>query len=109
MIAPATVATASPDSLPIAILALFALGAAVLYSVRIAYTLVARYRTAHSSEAGTVAFGLLFLTTVPIVLRFILASIGGISVDTINIVTALSELAGLLAILVTIYEPGGQQ
>ena len=101
--------TASPDSLPIAILALFALGAAVLYSIRIAYTLIARYRSAGSSDAGYVALGLLFLTTVPIILHFILASIGGIPGDTIDIVTALSELIGLTAILVTIYEPGGNQ
>lgn len=101
--------TASPGSLPIAILALFALGAAVLYSIRIAYTLIARYRSAGSSEAGYVAFGLLFLTTVPILLHFILASIGGIPGDLIDIVTALSELVGLTAILVTIYEPGGKQ
>jgi cobalamin synthase len=109
MISYFTFVSVSPDSLPIAILALFLLGAAVLYSIRIAYTLIVRYRTANSSEVGYVAVGLLFLTAVPIILHFILASIGSVSGDVIDIVTALSELVGLLAILVTIYEPGGKQ
>lgn len=109
MISAPIFATASPDSLPIAILALFVLGAAVLYSIRIAYTLVEKYRSAGSREAGYVAIGLLFLTTVPILLHFILASIGGITGDIIDIVTALSELVGLTTILVSIYEPGGKQ
>ncbi|MGM0372645.1 MAG: hypothetical protein ACQEQJ_09125 [Halobacteriota archaeon] len=109
MIAASSLATASATSVPIAILALFVLGGAVLYSIRIAYTLLTRYRAAESSETGYVAFGLLFLTTVPIVLRFVLASVGGIPGDVIDIVTALSELAGLTAILVAIYEPGGNR
>ena len=109
MISLKTVATTTPDSLPVAILALFVLGAAVLYSIRIAYTLVRKYRSAGSSEAGYVAVGLLFLTTVPILLHFVLASIGGIPGDVIDIVTALSELVGLTAILVAIYEPGGKR
>jgi hypothetical protein len=96
------------NSLPIAILALFALGAAVLYSIRIAYTLFDGYRTATTSRAGYVAVGLLLLTTVPIVLRFVMATWGAFSVDAINVVTAGSQLLGLGAITVGIYTGGGR-
>lgn len=94
-------------SVPIAILALFALAGAVIYSIRIAYTLLRGYQTALNSRAGYVAIGLLLITTVPIILRFVMATLGTIPSSGIVIVVALSELAGLGAILVGIYDPGG--
>ena len=95
------------SSLPIAILAVFTLAGAVVYSTRIAYTLYRGYRTATTSRAGYVAVGLLLITTVPIVLRFVMATVGTVPTAVILVVVAISEIAGLAAILVGIYEPGG--
>lgn len=96
------------SSLPIAILAVFALAGAVVYSTRIAYTLYRGYRTATSSRAGYIALGLLLITTVPILLRFVMATVGTVSTAVIGIVAAIIEIAGLGAILIGIYDPGGE-
>ena len=96
-------------SLPIAILALFALAGAIVYSTRIAYTLYRGYQTATNSQAGYLAVGLLLITTVPIALRFVMATLGTLSTAVILIVTAACEIVGLGAILVSIYDPGGDR
>lgn len=101
--------SSATTALPIAILAVLALGVAVLYSLRIAYTLLEGYRTASSAAAGYVAVGLLLLTTVPIVVRFVVATWGLLSPTLINALAAASELLGLLAIVVGIYRPGGER
>jgi len=97
----------SASSLPIAILAVFALAGAVVYSTRIAYTLYHGYRTATTSRAGYIAVGLLLITTVPIVLRFAMATVGSVPTAVIVVVAAVSEIAGLVAIIYGIYDPGG--
>lgn len=99
----------TPGSLPIAILALFALTGAVVYSTRIAYTLYRGYQTARNSRAGYLAIGLLLITTVPIVLRFVMATLGTLSTGVILIVAGIIEIAGMGAILVGIYDLGGDR
>ncbi len=101
------VLAANPNSVPIGVVALLALGAAVVYSLRVAYTVVEGYRTAESSSVVYIAAGLLLLTTVPILLRFVLATVVSLPAYAISGLTGLSELLGLGAILYVIYFPRG--
>lgn len=110
MIGVGRVATTQADvTVPLGVIAVMVLSLSVIYSVRIAYTVLQGYRTAESSRVLYLALGLFLLTTVPILLRFVLATVAGLPAYAISGVTGLSELAGLGLILYVIYVPARKE
>lgn len=93
-------------SVPVGILAVMVLGIAVLYSLEIAGELLAGYRRSSSRAAAAVAVGLVFVTTVPIVLRFGLSTLGLVSPTVVRILAATSALLGLTVVLIVLYGGG---
>lgn len=99
---------AADVSVPVGILAVLGLGLAVLYSLWIAATLVRGYRTAATHRSGWVALGLLLVTTVPISVRFLAGTYGGLTPADVSTVALTSELIGLATILLALYAPRGE-
>jgi len=96
------------SSVPVGVLAILVLGAVVLYSLWIAVTLLNGYRSASSYRSGGLAVGLLLLTTVPISLRFGVATLGMLSTPAISALALSVEVVGILMIIFSLYAPGGE-
>lgn len=96
-------------SVPVGILAVLVLGLAVLYSLKIAGELLAGYRRSSSRDAAAVAVGLLFVTTIPIVLRFGLSTLGLVSPPVVRVLAATSALLGLTVVLLVVYGGGDRR
>ncbi|APE94716.1 hypothetical protein [Halodesulfurarchaeum formicicum] len=104
-----TLFAAVGGSIPVAVLAVFALGAAFLYALWIAFTFLRGYREASSLRSEGLAVGLVLVTSIPIGLRFLAATMLPIGGDIIALFTTAIELLGLLVVLATLYFPGGEQ
>ena len=96
-------------SLPVGILAVLGLGLGVVYSLWIAATLLRGYRTAATRRSGWVALGLLLITTVPISMRFLAGTFGGLPPTDVSTVALTSELIGLGIVLLALYTPSGDE
>lgn len=98
---------ATGGSLPVGVIAVLALGAAGLYSIWIALTLVRSYLSATSVRSGGLALGLLLLTTVPITTRFGIGTLGDLSAGVISLIALSFELTGIGIIILSLYAPRG--
>lgn len=104
-----TLPAAVGGSVPVTVLAVFALGAAFLYALWIAFTLLRGFREASSLRSEGLAVGLLLVTSVPIGLRFLAATTLSIGGDVIAFCTTGIKLLGLLVVVATLYLPGGDR
>jgi hypothetical protein len=95
-------------SIPVGIIAVLLLGVVVLYSLRIAYTILQGYRSASTSGSGLLAAGLLLLTIVPIVLSFVVGTYTSFSPQTLSAVILALEIIGLGLIISSLYGPRGE-
>ena len=80
-----------------------ALVLATVLSLYLAGRLYQGYRRGGGRGMLLLGFGLVLLTTVPILLRFVLSNVPGIALTVQELVATLSQLVGLLVILVVIY------
>ena len=96
------------NALPIGIIAFLLMGIAILYSIKIALSLLQSYWTATSARSGGIAIGLLLLTTVPITIRFGVGTVSMLTSSQISIIALSFEVVGLGVILTSLYIPRGE-
>lgn len=89
---------------PTLVLAAFvALAVATLLSLYLAVRLYRGYRTGGGPGMALLGLGLVLLTTVPMVLRLVLANVPDVAPTTRAVTVTASQLLGLLLIVVVIY------
>lgn len=96
-------ASATGGPIAVVVLAMAALLLAAALAVGIAVRVLRGYRHTGDRAHLFLAVGLLLLIAVPTLLRFVLATFVPVPALARALVTTLSELAGLAAILYTIY------
>lgn len=100
--APATEPATMPD--PVLVLAVFgALVIATGLSIYLAVRLYRGYRSGGSVEMLLLGVGLVLLTTVPMVLRFVLSNVPTMEPAWREVMATAAQLLGLLVILGVIY------
>ncbi|WP_224450440.1 DUF7521 family protein [Haloprofundus salilacus] len=95
--------TSTGGSPVIVALTLLGLLATVLLSLAVAYLVVRGYRRNRDRARLFLAIGLLFLTTGPIVLQFVLTNVTTLSPGIRSATANASKLVGLASILYAIY------
>lgn len=89
---------------PALVLAAFvALAVATLLSIYLAVRLYRGYRAGGGPGMALLGLGLVLLTTVPMVLRLVLANVPDVAPTTRAVAVTASQLCGLLLIVVVIY------
>ncbi|WP_160135002.1 hypothetical protein [Halococcus salsus] len=86
--------------------ALVGLAVALVLAVAVVYTLFTGYRRVGDPGMFGLAVGLTLLTAVPIVLRVVVPTLGIASPPVRSLVVSGCEIAGLVVVLVVIYDAG---
>ena len=90
-------------SATLVVLVFVALVLATVLSLYLAGRLYQGYRRGGGRGMLLLGVGLVLLTTVPILLRFVLSNVPGVALTVQELVATLSQLVGLLVILGVIY------
>lgn len=96
-------ASANGSNVELILLVFVALVTATLLSLYLALRLYRGYRQSGSVEMLVLAIGLVLLTTVPMVLRFVLSNVPTIEPAWREVVATTAQLVGLVVILGVIY------
>lgn len=91
-------------STTVVLLAFVTLFVATLLSIYVGIRLFRGYLRSGSPVLLKLFFGLVLLTTVPILLRLVLSNVGGVPTTTRALAATTSQLLGLLVILGVVYE-----
>lgn len=97
-------ADTGPDPV-VGVLVLVTLVSATVLSLYLMARLYRGYRRDGEGGMLVLGAGLVLLTTVPIVLRLVLANVPGVGVELQELLATVSQLLGLLIILGVIYDP----
>lgn len=103
MFSPPSLQTATGGSVVVVVLSLLGMALTAGLSLIVAYRVIQGYRRNRSRARLSLAFGLVLLTTGPILLQFVLPSLTDVSAVGRALVTTVSELLGLMAMLYAIY------
>jgi Na+-driven multidrug efflux pump len=95
--------TAIGGSVVVVVLTLIGTALTAVLSLVLAYRVIRGYRRNRSRARLSLALGLVLLTTVPILLQFVLATFTDILDVGRALATTVSELLGLVAMLYAIY------
>lgn len=103
MLSPTPLQTATGGSVVVVVLSLLGMALTAGLSLIVAYRVINGYRRNRSRARLYIALGLVLLTTGPILLQLVLSSLTGVSSVGRALVTTISELLGLMAMLYAIY------
>lgn len=90
-------------SVVVVVLTLIGVALTAVLSLYLAYRVIRGYRRNRSRARLFLAIGLVLLTTVPILLQFVLSNFTDVSKVGRALATTISELLGLVAMLYAIY------
>lgn len=101
---PALLQTTTGGSTTVVLLVFAALALATILSLYLAVRLYQGYRDTGGRMMLLLGIGLVFLTTVPILLRLVLSNVPSVATTTRTLAATVCQLIGLLIILGVVYE-----